>query len=110
MANSNCLVVGTAQSTLRFYDFRTCELSRPWRHLGSFQPITAVRAITCNEQLQWIASGLTTGDVTLFETRSGIIRCQWRAHEGQVLTMNALDDNLLLTSGADKTIAIWDVR
>ena len=75
----------------------------------------------------WIASGLTSGEVTLFDERTGIILSQWRAHESQVLKVRLLiwrqrsavldprqivpyGSHFVLTSGADKTICLWDVR
>lgn len=57
-----------------------------------------------------MATGLSSGECTLFDERTGQIRMQWRAHEAGVLKVLAYDDNTVLTSGGDKFICVWDVR
>ena len=128
--DEHTVLVGTAVATVRHLDMRSGQLSGCWRHLGSAQPVASVRcmcrgpAATDTGELSargrsigagmesgsWLATGLSTGDVTVFDERTGIIRLQWRAHEGAVLSVHAVDAHHLLSTGADKSICVWAIR
>lgn len=62
------------------------------------------------ENSSWLATGLSTGEVTVFDERTGIIRLQWKAHEGAVLSLHPVDAHHLLSTGSDKSICVWEVR
>ena len=119
------LLLGTSVGSLRHLDLRSGLLSAPWRHLGAAQPIAAVRCICRSsarsdsggpsaaagsaEGGQWVSTGLSTGEVTVMEARSGVIRLQWRAHEGAVLSLHCVDGQHILSTGADRSLCLWDI-
>jgi len=129
-SDEHSVLLGTAVATVRHLDMRSGQLSGCWRHLGAAQPLASVRcmcrgpAATDTRELtargrsaglgiesgSWLATGLSTGDVTVFDERTGIIRLQWRAHEGAVLSLHAVDAQHVLSSGADKSICVWEIR
>ena len=128
--DEHSVLLGTAVATVRHLDMRSGQLSGCWRHLGSAQPLASVRcmcrgpAATDTKEIaargrssesgmesgSWLATGLSTGEVTVFDERTGIIRLQWRAHESAVLSLHAVDAHHVLSSGADKTICVWEIR
>lgn len=128
--DEHSVLLGTAVATVRHVDMRSGQLSGCWRHLGSAQPLASVRcmcrgpAATDNKELaprgrsvglgiesgSWLATGLSTGEVTVFDERTGIIRLQWRAHEGAVLSLHPVDAQHVLSTGADKSICVWEIR
>ena len=66
-------MLGTRSATLRILDLKSGLVGRAWRHTGSNQAVAAVRAIAVLEERQWVISGLTSGDVTIFDLRAGLI-------------------------------------
>ena len=128
--DEHSVLLGTAIATVRHLDMRSGQLSGCWRHLGSAQPLAAVRCMCRGpaasdtrelavrgrsvgvgiESGSWLATGLSTGEVTVFDERTGIIRLQWRAHEGAVLSLHPVDAHHVLSSGSDKTICVWEIR
>ena len=125
--DEHSVLVGTAVATVRHLDMRSGQLSGCWRHLGAAQPLAAVRCMCRGpaaadtrglaargrsidagaESGSWLATGLSTGEVTVFDERTGIIRLQWRAHDSAVLSLLAVDAQHLLSTGADKSVAVW---
>jgi WD40 repeat protein len=80
-----------------------------WRHLGISQPTSAVRCITNHPTCHWVATGLASGELTVLDDRSGVIRSQWRAHETSVTQVMPIGEQQLLSSGSDRSICIWDI-
>ena len=108
-AGQRVVLVGTSVGHLRHLDLRSGLVSGVWRHLGAAQPIAAIRCVVRGQAGGWIATGLSTGEVTVMDERTGVIRLQWRAHETAVLSLHCVDATHLLSTGADKTVVVWDV-
>ena len=107
-AGQRTVLIGTSLGHLRHLDLRTGLVSGVWRHLGAAQPVAAVRCLT-RSPYGWLATGLSTGEVTVMDERTGVIRLQWRAHETAVLSLHSVDEGHLLSSGADRSVVVWDI-
>lgn len=117
------LVAGTGNGYLRFIDINAgCKL-----HLWRCEPLetsfsSLISAIWCSghrDNLEskkglsnstWIAAGLSSGHCRLLDLKSGTIITHWRAHDGFVTKLAALDEHLLISSSLDRTLRLWDLR
>jgi WD40 repeat protein len=56
----------------------------------------------------WIASGDANGYIFLWN-ESGLFQKKWKAHDGRVTGISINKDNIIVTTGSDKTIKLWDL-
>lgn len=117
------LVAGTGNGYLRFIDINAGRQLHLWRCEpleSSFSSL--ISAICCSghrDKLEskkglssstWIAAGFSSGHCRLLDLRSGTIIAHWRAHDGFVTKLAALDEHLLISSSLDRTLRLWDLR
>ncbi|GAX76692.1 hypothetical protein CEUSTIGMA_g4138.t1 [Chlamydomonas eustigma] len=57
----------------------------------------------------WVATGCRDGNLCIVDRHSGTIMACWQAHVGAVTSINALSLGLLITSGADCKLKVWDL-
>ncbi len=58
----------------------------------------------------WAVGGTSGGHVHLLDARCGLLLHSWRAHEGMLSCVQALDGHQLLSSSLDRTAKLWDLR
>lgn len=58
----------------------------------------------------WLATGQSSGYITVLDIRTGQIVSMWRAHEGEVLQMVTYGENTLVSSSLDQTVSVWNVQ
>lgn len=117
------LVAGTGNGYLRFIDINAGRQLHLWRCEpleSSFSSL--ISAICCSghrDKLEskkglssstWIAAGFSSGHCRLLDLKSGTIIAHWRAHDGFVTKLAALDEHLLISSSLDRTLRLWDLR
>lgn len=117
------LVAGTGNGYLRFIDINAGRQLHLWRCEpleSSFSSL--ISAICCSghrDKLEskkglcsstWIAAGFSSGHCRLLDLKSGTIIAHWRAHDGFVTKLAALDEHLLISSSLDRTLRVWDLR
>lgn len=119
---SEKLVAGTGNGSLRFIDVSKGQKLHLWKgeSVESGFP-SLVSAICCSgsdgrfpkstsASPSWIAAGLSSGHCRLFDMRTGDIVASWRAHDGYITKIAALEANLIVSSSLDKTLRVWDMR
>lgn len=75
----------------------------------SINPSGLVRCIAVSPSGYWIASGQSSGFITVLDTRTGLVLSSWRAHDGEVLQLIASDDNTLISSSLDQNTSVWNI-
>ncbi|XP_050670709.1 WD repeat-containing protein 81 [Leptidea sinapis] len=102
---SPVIVAATTDATLRLIDARsplhTYELKLP-TNSAMF-----IRCMCVSVNGDWVGVGLAGGHVAILEPRTGLPRAHWKAHDGEVLRLAAVDDHRLLSTGLDQVTALW---
>lgn len=57
-----------------------------------------------------MATGQSSGQITVLDTRTGLVISTWCAHEGEVLQLAAINENTLISSSLDQTVSVWNVH
>lgn len=127
------LVCGTSVSTVTFSDLRAgedvvCEWFLPATSFSpsssgttasssalnspSVGPTPHPRSISLGLMDQnMMVVGQTSGHLTVIDIRSGLLLHHWRAHDSTITALRPVPDSPghLVSSSADKTLALWDV-
>lgn len=69
-----------------------------------------IRCIAVSPSGNWMATGQSSGQITVLDTRTGLVISTWCAHEGEVLQLVAINENTLISSSLDQTVAVWNVH
>ncbi|KAG6450321.1 hypothetical protein O3G_MSEX006515 [Manduca sexta] len=100
---SAALIAATTDATLRIIDARATNFTHELK-----LPLSATTFIRCLCVCGWWAAcGLASGHVAVLDTRTGLILAHWKAHDGEVLRLAAVDEHRLLSSGLDQVTALW---
>lgn len=57
-----------------------------------------------------MAMGQSSGQITVIDTRTGLVISTWCAHEGEVLQLSAVDESTIVSSSLDQTVSVWNVH
>jgi WD40 repeat protein len=121
MASARSIVVGTTTAAVRMLDLRVgggC-YTPAWNHAPNTATVPpAVRCISVQHEddtsggvdAPLIYSGLTSGDIAIFDARTGVIQYQWRGHDAQVtqlLPFHFHGSTMLISAGLDHVISVW---
>lgn len=98
------MLAGTAEATLKIIDARTCAYVNEWKVLGT----GSVRCIAVSPFGSWIAVGLSSGQLILFDGRTGIIIASWKATDGELLQLIAANEQQIISSSLDHNICVWN--
>ncbi|XP_049868952.1 WD repeat-containing protein 81 [Pectinophora gossypiella] len=102
---SAVVLAATTDATLKIIDARaanyTHELKLP------MSATTFVRCMCVCASGRWVACGLASGHVVVLDARAAAPLAAWRAHDGEVLRLAAVDEHRLLSSGLDQVTALW---
>lgn len=105
---SNLILAGTADTTVKAIDARLCEYILEWKLTTT--PSGSVRCLTVSPSAKWIAIGLPAGQITLIDARTGMILSSWKASDGELLQMQAPNDNEIIASSLDNSVSVWNVH
>jgi WD repeat-containing protein 81 len=105
---SSLVLAGTADSTIKVIDARIADYVLEWKLTNS--PSGSVRCLTVAPSGNWIAIGLSAGQIVMIDGRTGVIQASWKASEGELLQMQAPNDNELITSSLDNSISVWNAN
>lgn len=104
---SNLILAGTADTTVKAIDSRLCEYVLEWKLTTT--PSGSVRCLTVAPSGKWVAVGLPAGQITLIDGRTGMILSSWKASDGELLQMQAPNDNEIIVSSLDNSVSVWNV-
>ncbi|XP_020588654.1 protein GFS12-like [Phalaenopsis equestris] len=122
LESNHKLIAGMGNGSIRYIDVLQDRKLHLWKtESAEYSYSSLVSAICscgseklCRERAidspSWIAAGLSTGYCRLLDARSGSVIAFWRAHDGYITKLGALEDHLLLSSSLDKTLRLWDLR
>lgn len=105
-APSPLILAGTTESTLKTIDARTFSYVNEWK-FGNNSNASVVRCIAVAPSGNWIAIGLSSGQLILCDGRTGIVIISWKATEGELLQLIAINDQQVISSSLDHSISVW---
>lgn len=103
---SSLILAGTAESTVKTIDARTLTFVNEWK-FSLNQNSGSVRCIAMAPSGHWIAVGLSSGQLILCEGRSGMIIASWKATDGELLQLLALNEEQIISTSLDHNICVW---
>ncbi|XP_047516926.1 WD repeat-containing protein 81 isoform X2 [Pieris napi] len=105
---SSVIVAATTDASIRLIDARSPSHNHELKLPSNTS--TFIRCMCVSGAGGWVAVGLAGGQVAILEPRTGLPRAHWRAHDGEVLRLAAVDEHRLLSSGLDQVTALWKVE
>lgn len=106
-APSSLILAGTAESTIKIIDSRTFSYVNEWK-FSTNQLSGSVRCITMSPSANWIAVGLSSGQLILCDGRTGMLIASWKATDGELLQLSALSEEQLVSTSLDHSICVWN--
>lgn len=102
---SSLILAGTTESTVKTIDARTFSYVNEWK----FSIISgSVRCIAMAPSGgHWIAVGLSSGQLIICDDRTGMIIASWKATDGELLQLLAINENQLISTSLDQSICVW---
>jgi WD repeat-containing protein 81 len=105
---SSLILAGTADTTVKAIDSRICDYVLEWKVTTT--PSGSVRCMSIAPSARWIALGYPGGQITLLDGRTGVILSSWKASDGELIQMQAQNDNEIIVSSLDNTLSVWNVH
>jgi len=106
-APSTTVALASSEGTLRLYDVRQRSVSDEWKLLST-STTGNVKCLCTNEEGTWIAAGFSSGSISMLDLRTGMLRGQWKAHEAEILQMEAYKDHNILSTANDLRLKMWN--
>lgn len=103
---SSLIFCGTSESTIKIIDARTVSYVNEWK-FSLNQTSGSVRCISVSPSGRWIAVGLSSGQLILCDGGTGMIIASWKATDGELLQLLAINDDQLISTSLDHTICVW---
>ncbi|XP_025836479.1 WD repeat-containing protein 81 [Agrilus planipennis] len=103
---SSLLYATTTDGTVRVIDARICSYVHELK--VSVTPGGLIRCLAIAPSGNWVATGQSSGQITVLDGRTGLIISSWRAHEGEVLQLIALNESTLISSSLDQVTSVWN--
>lgn len=104
-APSALVLAGTAESTVKIIDARICSYVNEWKFTTNSNG--SVRCMAIAPSGNWIAIGLSSGQMILCDGRTGFIIASWRATDGELLQLIAASEYQVVSSSLDHNICVW---
>ncbi|XP_047529568.1 WD repeat-containing protein 81 [Vanessa atalanta] len=102
---ASAVLAATTDATLRVLDARAP--AHPYELKVVSGGASFIRCMCVSPSGAWACVGLASGALALLDVRTGATRAAWRAHDGEVLRLAAVDDHRILSSGLDQVTALW---
>ncbi|BES98311.1 Beach [Nesidiocoris tenuis] len=105
---SSAVACGTTDGTVRTLDARTGSFVNELK--VSQNPGGLIRCLVVSPRSGWLAVGQASGMLTVLDLRAGSVIMAWKAHDAEILQLVAVDENTLVSSALDQTMAVWDIN
>lgn len=107
-APSPLILCGTAESTIKIIDARTFSYVNEFKCFNDRNSGGgSVRCLCISPNGKWVAMGLSSGQVCIFDGLSGVILSSWCYH-GELLQLILTNETLISTS-LDHSISVWKI-
>lgn len=103
---SSLILAGTTESTIKIIDARTFSYVNEWK-FSLNQTSGSVRCIAIAPSGLWIGVGLSSGQLILCDGRTGMMIAMWKATDGELLQVLAINENQLISTSLDHSICVW---
>ncbi|KAB0793224.1 hypothetical protein PPYR_12844 [Photinus pyralis] len=107
-APSTILFAATTEGTVRVIDARICNYVYELKI--TVNPAGLIRCLAVSSSGLWLATGQSSGHITVLDTRTGLVISTWRAHESEVLQLVSHGENTLISSSLDQVISVWNIH
>jgi WD repeat-containing protein 81 len=107
-APSSQVFAATTDGTVKVIDTRTCCYIHELK--VNLNPTGLIRCLAVSPSGLWVATGQSSGCITVLDSRTGLVISTWKAHESEVLQLVAADNSTLISSSLDQTIGVWNVH
>ncbi|XP_019760850.2 WD repeat-containing protein 81 isoform X2 [Dendroctonus ponderosae] len=104
---SSLIFSATTEGTIKVIDGRLANYVYDLKI--TVNPSGLIRCLAIGPSGSWVAAGQSSGSITVLDTRTGLVISSWRAHEGEVLQIVAVTDEILVSSSLDQNISVWSV-
>lgn len=104
---SPLIIAGTAESSVRIIDSRCMQYVNEWRLTPASLSNATVRCLTVAPSGNWLGVGLSSGSIVMLDTRTGVMLNSWRPMECDLLQLAARNDQQLVSSALDHSLAVW---
>lgn len=107
-APSPLILCGTAESTIKIIDARTFSYVNEFKCFNDRNSGGgSVRCLSISPNGKWVAMGLSSGQICVFDGLSGIILASWCYH-GELLQL-ILTNEILISTSLDHSICVWKI-
>lgn len=107
-APSPLILCGTAESTIKIIDARTFSYVNEFKCFNDRNSGGgSVRCLSISPNSKWVAIGLSSGQICVFDGLSGIVFASWSYH-GELLQLIMTNETLISTS-LDHSICVWKI-
>ncbi|XP_055712487.1 WD repeat-containing protein 81 isoform X2 [Phlebotomus papatasi] len=107
-APSALVLAGTADASVKIIDARDFSYVIDWKLTQN--ATGSVRCMAVSPSGTWIAVGLSSGQLTVLDSRTGMILATWRPHDGELLQLTAPNDHQVISSSLDHSISVWNAH
>ncbi|XP_075153298.1 WD repeat domain 81 [Haematobia irritans] len=107
---SPLVLAGTAEASVKIIDARCMQYVNEWRVSTNTQNNATVRCLTVAPSGNWLAVGLSSGYIVMLDTRTGMVLNSWRRMECDILQLAAPNDQQLISSALDHSLAVWHAQ
>lgn len=107
-APSPLILCGTAESTIKIIDARTFSYVNEFKCFNDRNSGGgSVRCLCISPNGKWVAMGLSSGQICVFDGLSGVILASWCYH-GELLQL-VLTNEMLISTSLDHSICAWKI-
>uniref|UniRef100_A0A6B2EAH1 Putative lysosomal trafficking regulator lyst n=1 Tax=Phlebotomus kandelakii TaxID=1109342 RepID=A0A6B2EAH1_9DIPT len=107
-APSALVLAGTADASVKIIDARDFSCVIDWKLTQN--ATGSVRCMAVSPSGTWVAVGLSSGQLTVLDSRTGMILATWRPHDGELLQLSAPNDHQVISSSLDHSISVWNAH
>ncbi|CAH1968945.1 unnamed protein product [Acanthoscelides obtectus] len=104
---SSLVFTATTEGSVKVIDIRLLSYIQELKI--SLNPSGLIRCLAIAPSGRWIAAGQSSGNITVLDTRTGLILSNWHAHESEVLKLVVYGEDTLISSSLDQMTSVWNI-